>query len=108
MGRDNDGKDLFPLTQTYLRYLGKALSSKKEGDSMEGGVKFVGSRFSEIGLDAQFTAELIILSRLKSSDSNSNSHSASNSISLLCSLVKFLIWLTSMFDCPYHGVVFLG
>jgi len=42
-----------------MRCLGKAFNSRGGDDSMEG-VKFVGSRFSEVGLDAQFTTESMI------------------------------------------------
>jgi len=41
----------------HLRCLGKGFNSMKEKDSMEGGVKFVGSGLGEIRLDAQFTEE---------------------------------------------------
>jgi len=79
----------------YLRYLGKAFNSKEGDDSRDGGVKFVGFRFNELGLDAHSIVELTISSRLKSLDSNSASHSTSSFISSLCSLVKFSMRLTS-------------
>ena len=83
-----------PPWYMYLRYLGKTFSYRQGDDLMEGWVKFVGSRFREIWLDAQFIAESTILSRLNSSDSNSNSHLTSNSISSLCLLVKFSMRFT--------------
>jgi len=40
-----------------LRCTGKAFNSKEGKGSLEGGVKFIGSTFSEIGFEAQFTAD---------------------------------------------------
>ena len=81
--------------QTYLRCLGKSFNSMKGEHSMEGGVKFVGSKFGKIGLDAQLTADSTIWSRSKFINSNSNSLSVSSSNSSLCSLVLLSMRLTS-------------
>jgi len=45
---------------TYLSCVGKAFNSKEGEGSLDGGVKFIGSTFGEIGFDAQFTANSTI------------------------------------------------
>jgi len=44
----------------FLRCLGIIFNSRGGEDSMEGGVKFVGARFIEFELEAQFTVDSTI------------------------------------------------
>jgi len=77
------GRVSFSPKYAYLRCYDKVFSSKEGKDSLEGFVNSV-SGFDITRFDAYSTAESTILSRLKSSNSNSFSSSS-------CSLVMFSI-----------------
>ena len=75
------GRVSFSPKYAYLRCSGKAFNSQKGKDSLEGYANLI-SGFDIMGFDAQSTAELMISSKLKSSNSSSF-------LSSSCSLVKF-------------------